>query len=79
MLVLLIYVAITLLNVRGKIQTANAAYTALQTQVDAQTAENAALTEDIAASDDPEKKLEVAKEKLGLVESDEVIIYDTTN
>ena len=78
-LILLIYIAITLLSVRSKIQAANAAYQALQAQVDEQAAANAALASDIANKDDPDTVLAIAKERMGLLESGEVIFYDTTN
>lgn len=78
-LILIVYLSITLLNVRSRIQTAAADYTDLQSQVVAQEAENAALEEHIENSDDPDTVLEIAKEKLGLVEDGEVVFYDTTN
>lgn len=78
-LILIVYLSITLLNVRGRIQTAAADYADLQTQVVAQEAENAALEEHIENSDDQDTVLEIAKEKLGLVEDGEVVFYDTTN
>ena len=78
-LILLIYIAITLLSVRSKIQAANASYQALQAQVDEQAAANAALASDIANKDDPDTVLAIAKERMGLLESGEIIFYDTTN
>lgn len=78
-LILLIYIAITLLSVRSKIQDANAAYQALQAQVDEQSAKNAALASDIANKDDPDTVLAIAKERMGLLESGEIVFYDTTN
>lgn len=78
-LVLVIYVLISLLSVRTKIQAANKDYRALQSQVDEQTAENAALASDINNKDDPETILEIAKERMGLLENGEIIFYDTTN
>lgn len=78
-LILLIYIAISLLSVRAKIQDANAAYQALQAQVDEQAAANAALASDIANKDDPDTVLAIAKERMGLLESGEIIFYDTTN
>jgi cell division protein FtsB len=44
-----------------------------------QNAKNAALEEHIRNSDDKDTVLEIAKEKLGLVEEGEVVFYDTTN
>lgn len=78
-LILIVYLTITLLNVRGKIQTASADYSTLQAKVVAQEAENAVLEERIKNRDDPETILEIAKEKLGLVEPGEVVFHDTTN
>lgn len=78
-LAILIVVSISLLNLRSRLNSAEAARTQLQAQVDEQTQRNAALEDDIANSDDPDVILEVAKEKLGLVNSEEVIFYDTTN
>lgn len=76
---LLIVVSISLLNLRGQIVYAQAAQADIQAQIDAQMQYNAALQSDIDNSDDPDVVLQVAKEKLGLVGSDEVIFYDTTN
>lgn len=78
-LIMIVYLTITLLNLRGQVKVANADYNALQAQIVAQTAENAALEEQIKNCDDPETVLKIAKEKLGLVESNEVVFYDTTN
>ena len=78
-LILIVYLSITLLNIRGKIQTASENCSILQAQVVAQTAKNAAVEEHIRNSDDPETVLEIAKEKLGLVEEGEVVFHDTTN
>lgn len=78
-LIMIVYLSITLLNLRGSIQSASANLAKLQAQTAAQAAENAALEEDIENGDNPETILEIAKEKLGLVESGEVVFYDTTN
>ena len=75
----MIVVSISLLNLRSRLASAEAARDALQPQVAEQTQYNAALQDDIDNSDDPDVILEVAKEKLGLVNQDEVIFYDTTN
>lgn len=78
-LILFVVVTIQLLNVRGKLQTAEADYNDVLAKVTAQEAENAALSEDIEHADDPDTVLDIAKEKLGLVEPGEVIFYDITN
>lgn len=76
---LLIVVSISLLDLRSRLASAEDARDALQSQVDEQIQYNAALQDDIDNSGDPDVILEVAKEKLGLVNEDEVIFYDTTN
>lgn len=78
-LILLVFTAITLLNVRGRIQSAQSELKRYQTAVDEQRETNAALADDIANSSDPDTVLAVAKDKLGLMEEGEVIFYDTTN
>jgi cell division protein DivIC len=77
--VLIVYLSITLLNLRSRIQSANDHYNEVQSQVVTQNAKNAALEEHIRNSDDKATVLEIAKEKLGLVEEGEVVFYDTTN
>lgn len=78
-LAILIVVSIALLNLRSRLSAAEQTRSELQAQVDAQTQTNAALQEEINNSDDPDTVLEVAKERLGLVNKDEVIFNDTTN
>ena len=78
-LAILIVVFIALLNHRSRLSAAEQTRSELQAQVDAQTQTNAALQEEIDNSDDPDTVLEVAKERLGLVNKDEVIFNDTTN
>lgn len=78
-LMLLVFVAITLLDVRGQIQDAETQLETYRAAVDEQQEVNAALKENIANSDDPETVLDVAKDKMGLLETGEVIFYDTTN
>ena len=78
-LAILIVVSIALLNLRSRLSAAEQTRSELQAQVDAQTQTNAALQEEIDNSDDPDTVLEVAKERLGLVNKDEVIFNDTTN
>ena len=78
-LMLLVFVAVTLLNVQGRIQDAQQQLETYQAAVDEQQEVNAALEESIANSSDPDTILDVAKDKMGLLESGEVIFYDTTN
>lgn len=77
--ILIVYLSITLLNLRSRVQSATEHYDAVQNQVVVQQAKNAAVEEHIRNSDDKETVLEIAKEKLGLVEEGEVVFYDTTN
>ena len=79
LLILGVYMAILLLSVRTQIRNAEADPRALQTQVDEQTATNASLAADIANRNDPDTVLAIAKERMRLVESGEIIFYDTTN
>ena len=79
LLILGVYMAILLLSVRTQIRSAEADLRALQTQVDEQTATNARLAADIANRNDPDTVLAIAKERMRLVESGEIIFYDTTN
>ena len=79
LLILGVYMAILLLSVRTQIRSAEADLRALQTQVDEQTAANASLAADIANRSDPDTVLAIAKERMRLVESGEIIFYDTTN
>lgn len=76
---LLVFIAITLLNVHSQIQSAQQELEQYQAAVDEQQEVNAALEENIANSSDPDTILDVAKDKMGLLESGEVIFYDTTN
>ncbi|MBQ3089406.1 MAG: septum formation initiator family protein [Oscillospiraceae bacterium] len=71
--------AITLLNIQSQIQEAEEQLEVYQAAVDEQRETNAALEDNIANSSDPDTLLDVAKDKLGLVEPGEVIFYDTTN
>lgn len=79
LLILGVYMAILLLSVRTQIRNAEADLRVLQTQVDEQTATNASLAADIANRNDPDTVLAIAKERMRLVESGEIIFYDTTN
>jgi cell division protein FtsB len=78
-LILLVFTAVTLLNIRSRLQAAEIQLSQYQEAVDQQRETNAALADDIANSGDPDTVLAVAKDKMGLVEEGEVIFYDTTN
>ena len=77
-LVLLIYMAITLLDLRGRIQAVQAERDALARQVTSQLLENQKLADAIANSDDPEMLEQVARDR-GYVEKDEIVFIDVAN
>lgn len=78
-LILLLAVSLSLMSVRAQMQSAQEELNALQQQVYSQTEINAGLMEDIANADDPEKLADIAREKLGLVESGERVFASTNN
>ena len=77
-LALLIYMAITLLDLRGKIQGVQAERDELARQVSDQRLENRKLADAIANSDDPEMQEQVARDR-GYVEKDETLFIDVAN
>ncbi|MCI2106174.1 MAG: septum formation initiator family protein [Intestinimonas sp.] len=72
-LALLIYLATTLLNLHGQISRAQTQLDALNQQVAQQTQRNAALTDDVTNSGDPDRITEIARDKLGLIEPGEKV------
>ena len=77
-LALLIYLATSLLNLRGQIQGVEEVRDALARQVADQQLENQALADAIEHSDDPEMLEQVAREK-GHVKQDEIVYIDVAN
>ena len=77
-LALLIYMAITLLDLRGKIQGVQAQRDSLSWQVTNQRLENQKLADAIANSDDPEMLEQVARDR-GYVEENETLFIDVAN
>jgi cell division protein DivIC len=75
-LAMLIYAAISLLNLRSQIAAAESARDQLQQQIAEQKQTNTNLAEDIENSDDPARMEEVARNKLGLVLPDEKVFYN---
>lgn len=73
--VLLIYMATSLLDLRGKIQTTLQEQDALTQQVEDQTLANQQLQEAIENSDDPDTLERVAREK-GYVKEGETLYID---
>lgn len=74
-LALLIVVAISLLELNGKVEKAQAEKQSLARQVAVQTQVNADLIESIERSDDLDRIEEVARDRLGLVKQGEIIFY----
>ncbi len=77
-LALLIYMAITLLDLRGKIQGVQDERDDLVRQVTSQQLENQKLADAIANKDDPEMMERVARDR-GYVEENETLFIDVAN
>lgn len=78
-LVLLVATVIGLLSMRGKLTAARVERDLVQAQVQAQIEGNQALSEAITHGDDWEYIANIAREKLGLLEPDEIRFVDTSN
>lgn len=77
-LALLIYMATSLLDLRGQIQATQSQRDALAQQVADQRLENQELADAIEHSDDPEMLEQVARDK-GYVKQDEILFFDVAN
>jgi cell division protein FtsB len=77
-LALLIYMATSLLDLRGQIQATQSQRDALAQQVADQRLKNQELADAIENSGDPDMLERVAREK-GYVKSDEILFYDVAN
>ena len=77
-LALLIYMVISLLDLRGKIQDVQAQRDILARQVTDQRLENQKLADAIANSDDPEMLEQVARDR-GYVQENEILFIDVAN
>ena len=77
-LALLIYMATSLLNLRGRIQGVEELRDALARQVADQQLENQSLADAIEHSDDPEMLEQVARDR-GLVKQGEELYVDVAN
>ena len=77
-LVLLIYMALSLGDLRGKIQDVELQRDALARQVTDQQLENQKLADAIANSGDPEMQEQVARDR-GYVEKNETLFVDVAN
>lgn len=77
-LVLLVASVTALLSLNSRLDTAKAARDLLSSQVQDQREINAALAEDIENCSDPEQIASIARDKLGLLEQDEIVFIDTS-
>ena len=77
-LVLLIYMAVTLLELRGRIQALQEKGDSLADLVNDQRWENRKLEDAIANSSDPEMLEQVARDR-GYVEQNEILFVDVAN
>ena len=77
-LALLIYMALSLIDMRGKIQSVQVQRDDLARQVTDQRLENQKLADAIANSGDPEMQEQVARDR-GYVEKDETLFIDVAN
>ena len=77
-LALLIYLVVSLLDLRGKIQDVQAQRDILARQVTDQRLENQKLADAIANSDDPEMLEQVARDR-GYVQENEILFIDIYN
>ncbi len=78
-LVLLVVAVTALLSLRGQLRTAQENRDQLSQQVQQQQETNAALADDIAHSGDRDYLANIARDKLGLMEPDELKFVDTSN
>lgn len=76
---LIIYAAVTLIDLKTKIENTQEVKDMLQQQVDGKTVSNAELEYAIEHSDDEDAIIEFAKDKLGLVMPGEIIFFDSEN
>ena len=75
---LLIYMSLSVLDLKGKIQEVEAQRTALSRQIEDQRQENKKLEEALANSGDPEMLEQVARDR-GYVKDNETLFIDVAN
>lgn len=76
-LALLIATATALLNLRSQIAAAQQSLAEMEAQVAAQSQINADLADAVENSGDPQRQLDIARSKLGLVKPGERVFYFT--
>ncbi len=79
LIALLVYMVITLLNIRAKIQTAEEDLARYQTLVEQQEQTNAQLQSAVSSGTADDELEDIARYKLGLVAPGEKVYYDITN
>lgn len=77
LLLLLIFIGVSFLNLRGRIADARLETQLLSEQLEEQARRNTELANDIENSDDPEHLKDIAREKLDLLEPGEKVFYVT--
>ena len=75
LVILLVYLVLTLVNVRQQISDANAAIDTLTQQVDEQAQDNTELSNAIENRDDPSYVEDLARERLGLVAPNDRVFF----
>lgn len=79
LVVLLGAMGLQLRSLHAQVQDAQAQRDQLAQQVQTQQQENDALAQDIAEGTTREKMLEMAREDLGYVNPNEIVVYDVSN
>ena len=79
LVVLLAAMGLQLRSLHAQVQEAEAEKDQLAQQVQLQQQENDALSQDIAEGNTREKMLEIARDELGYVAPNEIVIYDVSN
>ena len=79
LVVLLAAMGIQLRSLHVQVREAQAEKDQLAQQVQLQQQENDALSQDIAEGNTREKMLEIARDELGYVAPNEIVIYDVSN
>lgn len=77
-LALLVVLVTAALSTNSQLATAKEERDALAQEVRRQEEKNAALADDIAHCDDPERIEDIAREKLGLIGRDEIVFVDAS-
>lgn len=77
--VVIIYSAVNIVSVRGRLKDAREERDSLQEEIEIQTQKNSQLQEDTESLGEESQIREIARDKLGLIESGAVIFYDVGN